>query len=261
MREKIIAGALWLVMILVMAASVSHLAATFGTLEVMGLEIVGWLPAVAVDAGLLAITYAVHTKRQKAENTRFMQTGLAIFVILSVFANVDHATTVVAERYNVTEGWFSLQRGWEWQAIKVFALSGMLPLLIWFVAEVLGVLFGKKKEPATALATTASHELTGVVENHAQNEPLVVVEDPPPLPDKPAPPALPEPITEPHHIAPPAHLPKELQEAVLLYVAHGSFGNAAKFTKVSRETLRKRVTEAQQLAPNWVAIVTKERQK
>lgn len=228
MKEKIIGGALWFVMLLVMGASVSHLAATFGTLEVLGLEIVGWLPAIAVDAGLLAITYAAHTKRQKGDSPRFLHIGMAIFVALSVFANVDHATTVVTERYGITEGWFGWQTSWQWQFAKVWLLSGVLPLLIWFVAEVIGVLFANSTDKKQGTAIARSDKLR----SHSDKKITVTVTKP--TTDK------------PKLLPPPDNMPNDLAEAVAVMWQYGSYRKAEAATGVNRETLRQRVLLAKQ---------------
>src|SRR5512133_3189220 len=57
-KSGIIYAVLWLAFILAMIASIQHLASTFGTAEQPSLQWLGWIPAVAVDAGLAALAYS-----------------------------------------------------------------------------------------------------------------------------------------------------------------------------------------------------------
>ncbi len=62
-KQSIANIVLWLAYGLALAASLNHVAWAFGTLEFAGHAWTGWLAALAVDAGLAALAYAIQQRR------------------------------------------------------------------------------------------------------------------------------------------------------------------------------------------------------
>lgn len=110
---------LWASYILTMAASIGHLAWTFGTLEPAGLEWAGWLPALAVDAGLGALAYAIQQRKRAGRRAWSLWGGVAVFTAVSGYANFRHAAAGGA--------------AW-WDALT---LSAILPLLVVYLGEII----------------------------------------------------------------------------------------------------------------------------
>lgn len=110
---------LWASYVLTMAASIGHLAWTFGTLEPAGLEWAGWLPALAVDAGLGALAYAIQQRKRAGRRAWSLWGGVAVFTAVSGYANFKHAAASGA--------------AW-WDALT---LSAILPLLVVYLGEII----------------------------------------------------------------------------------------------------------------------------
>lgn len=125
-KSKVINGALWLALALAMAASIQHLAWTFGTVERPDHEWLGWIPAVAVDAGLAALAYTIQQRKRVNKPTGLLWLGVVSFAIISALANLYHALAVegveLANLYIVYG--------------KAFALSATLPAMYIFLGEI-----------------------------------------------------------------------------------------------------------------------------
>lgn len=126
-KSKIINGALWLALLLTMAASIQHLAWVFGTVEQPGREWLGWIPAVAVDAGLAALAYTIQQRKRAKRPTAILWVGVAGFALISALANLYHALAV--------EG-VVLATTWALYA-KAFILSATLPAMYVFLGEII----------------------------------------------------------------------------------------------------------------------------
>ena len=111
---------LWASYILTMAASIGHLAWTFGTLEPAGMAWAGWLPALAVDAGLAALAYAIQQRKRAKRPTRALWGGVAVFAGISAYANALHAL-------HVAPG----------DIFRALILSAVLPLLVVYLGEII----------------------------------------------------------------------------------------------------------------------------
>ena len=121
--------ALWLAFFLAMAASISHLSWTFGTVERPGSELFGWVPAIAVDTGLAALAYTIQ-QRRKAKSKRpvlILWGGVIFFATISAGANLYHALSV--EGVAVATGVIV------W--IKAIVLSATLPAMYVFIGEII----------------------------------------------------------------------------------------------------------------------------
>lgn len=111
---------LWGSYVLTMAASIGHLAWTFGTLEPAGLEWAGWLPALAVDAGLAALAYAIQQRKRAGRSAWSLWLGVAVFAGISAYANTLHALSVAPAELG-----------------KALVLSAVLPLLVVYLGEII----------------------------------------------------------------------------------------------------------------------------
>lgn len=125
-KPGMINGALWLALLLTMGASIQHLAWVFGTVERPGYEWLGWIPAVAVDAGLAALAYTIQQRKRAKRPTAVLWAGVAGFAIISALANLYHALAV--------EG-VALADTWVMYA-KAFVLSATLPAMYIFLGEI-----------------------------------------------------------------------------------------------------------------------------
>lgn len=134
---------LWLALVTVLAASWSHVAGTFGTLEHGGAPAVltrlaplmGPLAAVAIDLGLIATAWGIGArKRDKPGETPWgLWVGVGVFAGLSALANFDHALTVLGNGTTGAAAWAAL----DWYTrVKVVLLSATLPLLAAYLTRV-----------------------------------------------------------------------------------------------------------------------------
>lgn len=127
MKTKLIGWVLWAAFILAMTASIQHLAWVFGTVERAGYEWLGWIPAVAVDAGLAALAYTIQQRRKNKVSTAVLWGGVAGFAVVSGLANFVHALAV--EGIALNTGVFVY--------IKAGVLSATLPVAYIFLGEII----------------------------------------------------------------------------------------------------------------------------
>lgn len=145
MKTKLINGVLWLALILAMAASVNHLAWTFGTVEQPGAEWLGWIPALAVDTGLAALAYTIQQRKRAKRPVAILWYGVAGFAVVSALANFYHALAV--------EG-FALSGSFVAVA-KAVILSATLPAAYIFLGEIVS---GDDAKAADDLVAQAERE-------------------------------------------------------------------------------------------------------
>ncbi len=125
---------LWAAYLLTLAASVSHLAWAFGTLEFPGSEWVGWLAALAVDAGLASLAYGMQQRKRAKRSANDLRAGVIAFAGISAFANFLHA---VSSEVTGTLVWASFGTIDTLTLVKAVALSASLPLLVVYLGEIL----------------------------------------------------------------------------------------------------------------------------
>lgn len=130
---RLINLALWTAFLLAMIASIQHLAYTFGTVELPGLSILGWIPAVAVDAGLAALAYAIQQRRKAKRPVRSLWLGVALFASISALANFYHALVVESGGQATLSDLQSLDI---LQISKALVLSATLPALVVYLGEI-----------------------------------------------------------------------------------------------------------------------------
>lgn len=141
----------WLVMIMVMLFSMRHVTETSLSLEPAGTwDIWGWLLGGAVDTGLIITALRLRTNKENV----VLWIGFLSFLAMTGFANINNALP------HAGEGWAWVASNEYWMLGKVVLFAGIIPLLIWMMAE---VNIGDKPatesqpEPTTALATTTRH--------------------------------------------------------------------------------------------------------
>jgi hypothetical protein len=124
---------LWAAYALALMASLNHVAWAFGTLEFAGQAWNGWLAALAVDAGLAALAYAIQQRRRAKRSVWTLWLGVVLFASISAFANVLHALTVQTglEVTTATFGQVDVLA-----LAKAIILSATLPLLVVYLGEV-----------------------------------------------------------------------------------------------------------------------------
>lgn len=110
-----------------MAASINHLAWTFGTVERPGQEWLGWIPAIAVDAGLAAMAYSIQQRRRTKRPVAVLWSGVAGFALISALANFYHALAV--EGIEIPAGMLAFA--------KPIILSATLPAMYIFLGEII----------------------------------------------------------------------------------------------------------------------------
>jgi hypothetical protein len=125
---------LWVALVLSLVGSLRHVAWGFSTLE-EGNLFWGYIQAIAVDLGLLAIAIGIQQARleRRTAAIRWLWCGAAFFALISVYANLLHGL--------VYESAITLQRNWksfgEFMIVaRPFLLSGVLPLMVIYLSEV-----------------------------------------------------------------------------------------------------------------------------
>jgi len=132
-KSKIANIVLWAAYLLTLAASMGHVAWAFGTLEFAGSAWVGWLAALAVDAGLAALAYGVQQRKRARRSARDLWAGVLLFAAISAFANLLHAMTAVTGE-TVTLVTFGTVDALA--LAKAVILSASLPVLVVYLGEV-----------------------------------------------------------------------------------------------------------------------------
>ncbi len=123
-RTNLVQPALWLALILALVGSLRHVAWAFATLE-GGNVVAGYIQAVAVDVGLASLAYAIHQRRRERRPTRILWLGVLVFSAISAYANLLHGLYFATDLGLSTWGW-----------ARPFALSGVLPILVLYLSEV-----------------------------------------------------------------------------------------------------------------------------
>lgn len=166
MKNKVINVVLWIAFLLAMAASIQHLASTFGTAEQAGAQWLGWIPAVAVDAGLAALAYTIQQRKRAKRPTKILWGGVVGFAIISALANLYHALAVEAVANLAIR---AVLDSWGTLIAKAILLSATLPAMYIFLGEIVS---GDDSLTADKLAKQAEREQTRL-DKQAETERLV----------------------------------------------------------------------------------------
>lgn len=136
-------------MLLAFAGSLQHVAWAFSTLE-EGNIVVGYLSAIAVDAGLLCLALGIQHYKRANRSTAALWLGVLGFSAISTYANLLHGIQFRAD-INLT-GWtknLSLV-GWL-DYLRPILLSSVLPILVIYLAEVISGNFSYEREQEDVL--------------------------------------------------------------------------------------------------------------
>ena len=113
---------LWLALALALAGSLKHLAAIFASVD--GNTFMGWLQAVAIDAGLFALAYSIRTRKAERRNVRTLWAGVSVFTGISVYGNYAYGLLATS---GSLPAWIV--------ATKPIVLAASLPILVLYLAE------------------------------------------------------------------------------------------------------------------------------
>lgn len=258
------AGA-WFVLVLTLVSSVQHVAAMFAAGDRWG----GWVPAVAIDGGLLVTTYSLTKQRNLG-----LLVGFWSFLALSVYANLDHALEAAM---GMPVRWQAIWLLDPWQLLKVGATASP-PLLAAMMTEVAVKLSHGPEVDAPVVRRRQPQQLSGrqpaqlpqvrvdrltVDKKRQQRAKQLTRRQPQPVAKLPVSTAAttgavnqvddnPEPSTS-KVVAQPGELPAELLQAVGAYRRYGNLREAGRYLNISGEAVRKRLARARDIAPEWVA--------
>jgi hypothetical protein len=92
---------------------------------------VGYIQAVAVDIGLLALALGIQARKRQKRGTRVLWAGVILFTVVSTYANLLHGLFFQSD--------MALE-GWAWLvSLRPLVLSGVLPLPVLYLSEIVGV--------------------------------------------------------------------------------------------------------------------------
>jgi len=140
---------LWLALSLAMAGSLKHLAAVFASID--GNNFMGWLQAVAIDAGLFALAYSIRQRKTAKRSVKPLWFGVTLFTAISIYGNLSYGLLATTGRL---PGWIA--------AIKPYILAGSLPILVLFLSELLSD--DRHHAQAQATAPNPAQVITGKTE-------------------------------------------------------------------------------------------------
>jgi len=115
---------LWLALVLALVGSLKHLAAIFATVD--GNTAMGWVQAVAIDAGLFALAYSIRVRKTARRSIKQLWFGVGLFSLISIYGNYAYGLLATAGQL---PGWIV--------ASKPVILAASLPILVLFLSELL----------------------------------------------------------------------------------------------------------------------------
>lgn len=146
----------------VLAASLSHTAWSFSTLEFSNGKIGGWMAAISLDLGLAILPASIAFLSKNKKDTRLGVAGLWLFLIVSVIANLTHATAVALGVTNLSGVTVSAISSLDIiVALNVLIMSATLPLFVFILATIIKDFLQVKtdeKTPAPAPAPVVDEE-------------------------------------------------------------------------------------------------------
>lgn len=141
---------LWLSLILALAGSLKHLAGIFASID--GNTVMGWLQAIAIDAGLFALAYSMRVRRVAKRSVKPLWAGVALFSGISIYGNLAYG--LLATSGNLP-GWIVVS--------KPYVLAASLPVLVLFLSELLS----DDRQHANELAEREARKVTKQTGNTA----------------------------------------------------------------------------------------------
>lgn len=113
---------LWLALVLALAGSLRHLAAMFASID--GNLFYGYLSAIAVDAGLFALSYSVRQRKAQGRNRNVLWLGIVLFTTISIYGNYTYGVLAIGGQL---APWLA--------TIRPIILAASLPVLVLYLAE------------------------------------------------------------------------------------------------------------------------------
>lgn len=129
-RILTIQALLWLALILALVGSLRHVAWGFAGLE-GGEMLTGYVQAVAVDVGLLALALGIQARKRQRRGTVSLWVGVMMFSAVSTYANLLHG---LAHQTDIGLG---ADLAWL-VSLRPLLLSGVLPALVIYLSEIAG---------------------------------------------------------------------------------------------------------------------------
>lgn len=129
--------ALWLTLVLALAASFNHVTAAFNSLENDSNKWVGYAAAAAVDLAIAAIAYVRQQRKAASADIGMMTFGLVFFAIISMLANVWHGIDVILNGQPITTELLATLTIFDYG--RVVVLSATLPLILLYLGEIISV--------------------------------------------------------------------------------------------------------------------------
>lgn len=115
---------LWLALALALIGSLKHLAAVFASVD--GNYPLGWLQAIAIDAGVFSLSYSLRGRKEAKRGVKITWLGIGVFTVISVYGNLAYG-------FFATTGQFP-----DWITVsKPYVLAASLPVLVLYLAELL----------------------------------------------------------------------------------------------------------------------------
>jgi hypothetical protein len=115
---------LWLSLVLALAGALKHLAGIFASID--GNVILGWLQAIAIDAGLFALAYSIRVRKVAKRSVKPLWIGVTVFTGISVYGNLSYGLLAIDGNLPM---WIV--------ASKPYILAASLPVLVLFLSELL----------------------------------------------------------------------------------------------------------------------------
>lgn len=126
MKKRIlnVQNLLWLALLLALAGSLKHMAAIFASID--GDFVMGWVQAIAIDAGLFALAYSIKIRKTAKRSVKPIWFGVALFSAISIYGNYAYGLLATTGQL---PGWIIYS--------KPAVLAASLPILVLFLSELL----------------------------------------------------------------------------------------------------------------------------
>jgi 5-methylcytosine-specific restriction endonuclease McrA len=115
---------LWLALVLALAGSLKHLAAIFASID--GSTFMGLLQAIAIDAGLFALSFSLRGRKAEKRGLKVLWLGIFLFTAISVYGNFAYGLLATGEEL---PAWIV--------ASRPVLLAASLPILVLYLAELI----------------------------------------------------------------------------------------------------------------------------
>lgn len=118
---------LYISLVLALAASLAHVAYAFSTVN-NGDMTSGYISAIAVDLGMLALAGGINRRKVNKVSTRGLWAGVIVFSVISTYANWLSGISHVIPIQGHQDNWLV--------SLRPIILSAVLPLLVIYLSEV-----------------------------------------------------------------------------------------------------------------------------